>query len=339
MINTDDPTNASLPLVVFRLQDQEFALPIVEVTQLLRMVALTPVPDAPPWLAGIINLRGRVVQVMDLRTRLGFTSRPPNLDHRIMVVENGDSILGLIVDAISDVRTIPGEWIETSDPSSAITNLVTSVARFDDRLIAILNLDTLLSNAQEFLLSTSQEELAGPFAEDDQDQSAVQSILTGRARALATASKTETASDDMTVVVLRVGKEKYGVAMRFVSEVRPLDQVTLLPGAPGFYAGLVNLRGRIYGVLDLRRYLGLAEGEPVAKAKLVLVAAGGIEMGLRVDDVLGAQRATLSQFQPLLAEASDRPGVVTGVTPDLLSMLDLEALLADPALVVKQESN
>ena len=373
MTHIKDPTSNTWQLVIFRLQDREFALPMAQVAEVLRMVALTPMPDAPAWFAGVINLRGQVIAIMDLRTRLGLAPRPPRLDTRIVVVESDGATLGLVVDAVSDVRVIPGECVERPDWSVETSNLLTSVARIDGRLVTILGLDGLMATAHGFentqtVISTSgfyedpgtarqgrweSPQIAREISRlaieatrhkppfemtDDQDDSAVQSILAERARGLAIASKAETVVEDMAVVVLRVGKEIYGVEMRFVNAVRPLDNVTLLPGTPAFYAGLVNLRGRIYPVLDLRRYLGLAESGVVEKGKLVLVAAAGLTLCLRVDDVLGVRRIVLSEIEPLLEGASDRRGVVTGVTPDLLSMLDLNALLADPALIVKQES-
>src|SRR5262245_19962235 len=99
-------------LVVFELDGREFALPIEDIAEILQMVLITPVPEVPPWVAGVVNLRGRVIPVIDLRTRLGIEPRTPSLNTPLLIAEQGTRKLGLIADAVRDVIVVDDDALE-----------------------------------------------------------------------------------------------------------------------------------------------------------------------------------------------------------------------------------
>jgi purine-binding chemotaxis protein CheW len=162
----------------------------------------------------------------------------------------------------------------------------------------------------------------------------VQRLLQERAEALARlpATEAETAGDDF--IVLSLGEERYGVDIRHVQEIQPLRGLAVVPGVPAGWAGLVNLRGRLVPVLDLRRALNLSGTTPVI-GRLVLVEAGGPGVALWVDDVPGVRRLSSEEIRPPLDEIGGR-ALITGVTADYLSILSIEALLSDPRLAVSE---
>ncbi len=141
---------ASVQLVICHLDDRAFALPVAQVTQVLRMVALTPVPDTPAWLPGLINLRGQVVPVIDLRTRVGLSPRSPRLSTRILIAQIDDVLVGLIADTVSQVVALPSPEIATPTSAGEASDLVSGIARLDGRLIPILNLPRLIADAAKF---------------------------------------------------------------------------------------------------------------------------------------------------------------------------------------------
>jgi purine-binding chemotaxis protein CheW len=161
-------------------------------------------------------------------------------------------------------------------------------------------------------------------------------ILEERAAALARSSDEEEKSGEtISLVVLAVGDERYGVEVQDVQEIEPLDKLTPIPGTPAFWAGVVNLRGSMYAVLDIERYLGLPPSDVAENPKVALVSRAGLSVGLLVDDVAEIRKIRSSEIGPPVTDGSSKAEVVRGVTPDMLSVLDLEALLADPALVVE----
>jgi purine-binding chemotaxis protein CheW len=165
----------------------------------------------------------------------------------------------------------------------------------------------------------------------------VRLVLDQRARALAVPLHQEEAGEAVDLVVLSIGPERYGVDIRFVREVQPVAAVTAVPGVPPVWAGLLNIRGSLYPVLDLGRYLELPGAEAEGR-RAVLVSSGAAALALLADDVPEVRRVSLNEVRPPFAGASGpRAELVSGVTDDLLSVLDLAPLFADARLVVQEE--
>ncbi len=138
--------------VVFTLAAHEYALPLEHVVEAIHMVAIVPAPNAPAWLAGVINLRGRVLPVMDLRVRLGLPPRAPDLSARILVTAVGANGLGLLVDAATEVLMQSADSVELP----AIPNGL-AVIRAGERLITVIDLHQLSAGLEGVLLmGTSQ---------------------------------------------------------------------------------------------------------------------------------------------------------------------------------------
>lgn len=138
---------AARRLVVFGLQDNEHAVPAEAVVEVLRMVALTPLPEGPDWLPGVINLRGRVVPVIDLRRRLGLPEMAYGLNTPILVVEVDGRIMGLVPDTVVEILSVPLDAVDTPDGDAGPME---GLARAGDRLIVILDLPRLCEGVAEF---------------------------------------------------------------------------------------------------------------------------------------------------------------------------------------------
>ncbi len=134
-------------LVTFSIGEEEFGIDILKVQEIIRMVAITKVPKAPSFVEGVINLRGKVIPVIDLRKRFGMSSREHDKDTRIMVIEICSMIVGFVVDAVSEVLRIPQDTIEPPPPVVAgiESDYISGVGKLADRLLILLDLDRLLS--------------------------------------------------------------------------------------------------------------------------------------------------------------------------------------------------
>jgi purine-binding chemotaxis protein CheW len=139
----------AIQLVVFKVDKSEYALPVSNVGEILRMVAISPVPEAPAWLPGVINLRGRVIPVIDLRTRLGLPAVPVGINTPILVTEAEGHTVGLVADAVTELLTVPLDHIAPPDELAAHGNTVESVARAGDRLILIFDLANICGGAEK----------------------------------------------------------------------------------------------------------------------------------------------------------------------------------------------
>jgi purine-binding chemotaxis protein CheW len=133
------------------------------------------------------------------------------------------------------------------------------------------------------------------------------------------------------MLVLALGVERYGIAVHRVREVRPLGTPSVVPGLPSHWAGLINLRGALLPVLDVRRFLGVEESVFSDPPQAVVVAGPTVEAALMVDAVQGVERFKASDIGP---SPNGTSSVVLGVTTDLVSVLDIDRLLTDEALIV-----
>ena len=146
-------------LVVFELGDENFGVDISAVESIIKMQELTKVPHAPGFVEGVTNLRGIVLPVLDLRKRFGMPKDEGSKDTRIVVTNVDDVKVGMIVDSVSEVLTIPESVIEVTPPmiSSIDTAFITGIAKLDNRLIILLDLSKVLSAKEQNSLQALPE--------------------------------------------------------------------------------------------------------------------------------------------------------------------------------------
>jgi purine-binding chemotaxis protein CheW len=141
--------SAELHIVGFQIGRETYGVPITSLHEVVRVPEITAVPDAPDYLEGVINLRGKIVSVMDLRKRFGIKQAALKKGNRILVVEHAGRLAGLIVDSASEVVKIPTENIEP--PPAAFQegglNCVTGLGKVQGRLIVLLDMSKLLAPA------------------------------------------------------------------------------------------------------------------------------------------------------------------------------------------------
>ncbi|MFO7818425.1 MAG: chemotaxis protein CheW [Thermodesulfobacteriota bacterium] len=144
-----------LQLVTFSIGEEEFGVEILKVQEINRMMEITRVPKAPDFVEGVINLRGRVIPVIDLRKRFGLQSRVHDKDTRIIVIEINKMIVGFVVDAVSEVLRIPADTVEPPPPVVAglDSEYISGVGKLEDRLLILLDLDSLLTRQEKSQLS------------------------------------------------------------------------------------------------------------------------------------------------------------------------------------------
>ncbi|MFH1624664.1 MAG: chemotaxis protein CheW [Pseudomonadota bacterium] len=136
-----------LQLVTFNIGGEEFGVDILKVQEINRMLQITRVPRSPDFVEGVINLRGKVVPVIDLRKRFNLEKKKADKQTRIIVVEVEKKIVGFIVDAVSEVLRIPSSTVESPPPILAgiDSEYITGVGKLEDRLLILLDLNKLFT--------------------------------------------------------------------------------------------------------------------------------------------------------------------------------------------------
>ena len=145
---TDTPVK--IQCVTFELNNETYGINVMQVQEVLREIEVAPVPGAPNYVIGIINLRGNVVSVIDARTRFGLASTERTGMSRIIVIEAHKQIIGVLVDSVAEVVDVKLDEIETApnvgnDESS---RYIDGVVSWRDKLLILVNLNKLLSEAE-----------------------------------------------------------------------------------------------------------------------------------------------------------------------------------------------
>ncbi len=141
------PTGATSKFVGFTLGKEEYAVDILKVKEIKLMIAITRVPKAPSFVEGVINLRGEIIPIIDLRKKLSLPVSPQTEDSRIIVVELEERLVGIIVDSVSEVLELPDDKISPPPPIIAgiEAEYLRGVGRLGERLLILLDLDRILT--------------------------------------------------------------------------------------------------------------------------------------------------------------------------------------------------
>lgn len=137
-------------LVSFRIAKEEFGVDILMVQEIIRLPAITPIPNASEWILGMINLRGRIIPIVDLRTQLrmsGLVGEENERKRRILIIEMGGHVTGFVVDSVSEVMKIPVDEIEPAPnlvTSSISAAYISGVIKLPNRLIILLDFKQIL---------------------------------------------------------------------------------------------------------------------------------------------------------------------------------------------------
>lgn len=246
------------------------------VDEVLLLPEIAPLDRAPNWV-GVLDVRGRIVPIVEPGELVGAAPRRFQTSDSVIVVGAGKERIGVIVEGVRDVRPLLADEIEV-----APSGLVAGLARVDGEIVRLFDLAFFLRFATQQVASTTAP--ARPFCEGATPVE--RALFADRARALR-ADAMEVAEDStaLSMVAVRLGGEMFGFDLRWVREFAACPAVTPVPGAPQELLGLVNLRGEVVPLLDLRPGLGLQSGE-IAGGQIMFVECEGSRLGLLVEEVL-----------------------------------------------------
>jgi len=280
-----DTTSDELHLVSFNVADQEYAISIDSVQEIMQVPELVvQVPHAASHVLGVITLRERVLPLVSLRRMFALPAQDADERSRIVVVSVGNDSVGIVTDSVNEVLRVAKADVEPMPGLLARENDLADIAeicRLDGgkRLVSIVGANEL------FRTSTIQQALSNVAQSKDTQQ---------QNRAL----HNESSDTDEQVVVLRLGKEEFGVPIESVQEiVRVPDELTRVPKSPSFVEGVINLRGAVLPVVDLRRRLGLPAVERSDRQRVMVFVINGTRTGFIVDSVAEVLRIRKSAIE------------------------------------------
>lgn len=277
-------------LVTFALAGEEFGVPIAVVKEIVRVPDITRIPRTPAFVEGVANLRGSILPVVNLRTRFGLPDEERTDDNRVVVIEVGGRLTGLVVDQVSEVMSIAGDAIEPVPPVVAATldiQYLRGVAKLEDgeRLVILLEIEQVMPAA----------EIGATLAAAAQHGAGAAGAAGQTARQLV---------DEEQVVSFRIGAEEYGIAIADVQEIIRVPEISHLPMAPAFIEGVVALRNRLLPIVNLRKRFAMPVVEVDDDSRIVVVNAGGVVTGVQVDAVQEVLSVPVDAIEPT-------PGIIT----------------------------
>lgn len=177
------------------------------------------------------------------------------------------------------------------------------------------------------------ERIWSPSAEE------TQRILQTRALALAQEPlREEAAAEDLEILEFTLAYERYAIESHFVQQVASLESLTPLPCTPAFVLGIVNLRGALYPVIDLRKFFELPEKGLTSFNRIIVLQSGKILFSILADTIIGVRRIFKNHIQPSLPTLTGvRRSYLMGITPERLVVLDAEKLLMDESINVQDQ--
>lgn len=304
-------------LVTFMLAEEEFALDIMQVQEIIRVTEITAVPKAPAFVKGLMALRNRLIPIIDLRKRfeLGAGENGTETDaRRIMVVDIAGVLSGILVDSVSEVLTLAKSHIEPPPAiiSSAGSSRLRGVGKLDsgDRLLMLLDVAKLVSE--------DEREQLGQAAGQDRD------AVKGAAKEMV---------EERQVVCFRIQKEEFGMDIMRVQEIIRIGGITAVPRAPAFVEGIVNLRSDVLPVIDIRKRFGLTASERSEQNRIMVVDMGGRTTGLIVDSVSEVLRIAKADIEsPPAIAASGNGRFIEGIGKlnqgkRIVMLVDADAIL------------
>lgn len=330
----------SLPLLIFDLDGERFGVDATQVCESVWLPELTPAEEAPPWIAGIFSLRGRIVPVIDLHLRFGHTARRYTPDDQVVVLEAGHLPLGLIVSEIREVIELPRESIQPPPRfDAAATNaahLVAGEARVGDDLVTLLDVARLphLPGMPE-PAAVEQTLSTGHFCPEATHTE--RALFRARAVALREAVLEEE-GERLGLAVVELGGECFGVELTAVQEFCNISQLSPIPCCPPHILGAINLRGELLTLIDPRAALNLP---PAARgAKAVVARLGEQAVGIAVDEVHDVVYLLREELQAPPTALREHYGTeITGTARyagKTMTILDLPTLLAREEWIVNE---
>jgi purine-binding chemotaxis protein CheW len=173
------------------------------------------------------------------------------------------------------------------------------------------------------------------FAPSEEDEL---EILKARASALAEEKKDAGASETLDVVVFELARERYAFPLTQVGGVTLREGLTPVPCTPAFVLGIINLRGEIRTVIDLRTFFDLPPAGITELNQVLLIQDGGLQLGILADAIRGVVSVPVADLQPALPTLADLPAdYVRGITSERLVVLEARKILSDPRILVNEE--
>jgi purine-binding chemotaxis protein CheW len=341
-----------IPYLIFELYNSTYGIEATAVQEIFSLPELTPIAEAPPDIAGVLNLRGKILPVMDLNRRFGYKSRPYQLSDRVVVIQWQDVQMGIIVDDLQEIQNIDPQDISSEisygrDFQAHTHNFISGFARIGTSIIILLACEPLIRYSEKLPPGTEMPTETELEEQDMPDQGRLfcphaseseRSIFRERAEALMQTTESQDLSGFISLAVVGLNGEYFGIDLQMVREFTDILQVTPIPCCPQWVVGNMNLRGEIVTLFDLREVLNLDLSQKRSLEKAVVLQVEDIVAGMTVDEVFDITHVYPTDIDPIPAAVhTTRDEYLRGTAPyqdKMMAILDISKILTQGELEV-----
>ncbi|WP_022849671.1 chemotaxis protein CheW [Limisalsivibrio acetivorans] len=299
--------------ISFQIGIQEYAVEIHMINEIIRVPDYVTVPGVADYVIGIFSLRDSVNPLISLHSKFGRSLPDVNEDTRVVIVDIEDTKIAFMADKVSEVISVPESQIEppprvfTDGKESEISSVIKGES--GDRLVLILDTGNILAD----------QELAAlrQLAEKGEEKLEVQEM------------DEEIISDEKQIVTFNIEEEEYGIYIEKVQEINRFTNVTRVPKTPPFVEGIINLRGDVIPLIDLRKRFDLEPKERDEFTRVIIVNLDSVKVGFvvdYVDEVLRVSESSIDNVPAVLSSTVDNQfldGVVNYKAKDTERMIML----------------
>jgi len=320
----EEDSSDELQLVSFDVDGQEYAIAIEDVQEIVQVPeAVIHIPHSESHVVGVMTLRSRLLPLVNLRSMFGLPECELDDKSRIVVLTLGGISVGVVVDAVSQVLRVSKSGVDALPAMLVRENNmaeITSICRLDNgkRMVSIMTARNLFSHS-------AIKEALSTVKEDQMEAN------------LETSTTDDQLDDDEQVVVFRLDKEEFGAPIASVQEiVRVPDNLVRVPNSPPFVEGVINLRGTVLPVIDLRLRLGLSQVERSDRQRIIVFLISDVRTGFIVDQVAEVLRIPKSAIEPAPHLSADQSLLLSRMA-NLEKQKRMVQLLDPPYLMGKGE--
>lgn len=333
--------------LIFSLQQSLYGVDTAAVKEIIPLPECTPVAEAPPYIVGLLNLRGKIVPLTDLLVRLGRKPQPYQLNDSVIILDDGSRQVGFIVNQVREVMEVASadrepvpDYGGDRDPRAVF---VSGIAKLGADIIMLLNLENLI-RVPHLGEAPGDEEgppataLDGPFALMSPEERAV---LRERALELMRPLERQDLAGMIPLAVIALNGEYFGVDLEVVREFTEARNITPVPCCPRHVVGQMNLRGEVLTLVDICQALGMPLAADRRQSKVIVAQVDELRVGVVTDEVYDVIYLAPTDLRPLPSAAKGAGEEylkgAAAFDDKVLSILDLPKALMHQGLVVNEE--
>ena len=329
--------------LIFNLAEKTYAIPAEKIGEIVQIPALTVIEKFPEYIIGLLNLRGQVINVIDLSKLLGLESQTYTTDYQVLILDSDQKSVGIVVSAIKDVTMLDKKYF-TPLPYKSQEGIITGICKHDDSLIAFLDIDLILKTVENVEInSVEMDKVSVPQKYFPTDPVSKTKLL-NRAEKLQKEARVDAGSfnyQENYFISFCMDKEIYAINLKYVKEITKLKLVSLVsvPCVPEFLTGIINLRGEFITIVDIKYFLQITKTPISDKTKIIVVKISDIQIGILVDDVFDIENIPTEKMNLNIQTKYEKNKYTLAevLLPDnkVMSIFDMKKFVEDERLFIE----